>query len=85
MNSSILLNLLLILVLVFPLLYQPVETARTINACWKYQEDCMQLAMHRAHHVQVTRSNPRRLSTDQNQFNVPAAAFRGRHAPRSPP
>jgi len=84
MKSSIVLNLLLVLLLVFPLLFQPVEPARTINACRKKQRDCTE-AMHRPHHVQVTRSNPRRLSSDQNQFNVPAAASRGRHARRSPP
>lgn len=81
-TSPILLNLLLILLLVFSLLYQPVEPARIINACRKRQRDCMQ-AMHRPQ--QVTRSNPRRLSSDQNQFNVPAAPSRGRHGRRSPP
>jgi hypothetical protein len=85
MSSSILLNVLLILLLVFPLFYQPVEPARTINVCRKKQRDCM-LAMHPPpHHVQATRSNPRRLSSDQNQFNVPAPASPGRHAPGSPP
>lgn len=84
-SFPILLNLLLILLLVFPLLYQPVEPARTINACRKRQRDCMK-AMHRPHdhHVQVTRSNLRRvISSDENEFNVPASP--SRHGRRSPP
>jgi len=87
-RSSILLNLVLILLLVFSLLYQPVEPARTINAGRKKRRDSMQAAMSREPHiVQNTRSKPRRLSSDLNQFNVPgaAASSRGRHARRSPP
>lgn len=83
-SFSRLFNLFLVLLLVFPLLSQPVEPARTINACQKKQRNCTQ-EMHRPQDVKVTSSNPRRLSSDQNQFNVPAAPSRGRHARRSPP
>lgn len=83
-SFSRLFNLFLVLLLVFPLLSQPVEPARTINACQNKQRNCTQ-EMHRPQDVKVTRSNPRRLSSDQNQFNVPAAPSRGRHGRRSPP
>jgi len=81
MSSSILLNLLLILLLLLPLLCQPVQPVRTINASEKKQRDFMEAI----HSPQVTRPIPQHVSSDQNQFNVPAPPSPGRHARPSPP